>query len=78
MAQIKKTTPAGTISATSFNDGICVGKYPTNSVVSLEYSEREGCLVLLLNREQIKRDKVKVITVDYDWKPIDGDEPESK
>ena len=69
--QIKKKTPSGTISASQNEYGIDTGLYLHDSAVSLEYSEKEKGLVMLLNKDVIEQDKIKVIYVDRGWNPVE-------
>ena len=70
MSHLRRATPAGTISALLLPNGVCAGMHGQNSVVSLEFSEEENNLVLLLNVDKINELGIFVQRVNANWEKI--------
>lgn len=70
MSHLRRATPAGTISARLLPNGICTGMHGQNSVVSLEFSEQENNIVLLLNVDKINELGISVQRVNANWEKI--------
>lgn len=74
--QMRVKTPVGTISASYLHDkdgntGIHAGFLGSESVVSLEYSNKYGGIVLIINHDALDASGVKLVSVVGGWNELD-------
>lgn len=61
-------TPKGAIGAYRWENGIAVGIHGEGNFASFEYDISKNELVLLINKDEMKRQGFKLRFVDKDWR----------